>query len=594
MSIFKRSPKVTEKAPVKPALTAVRGRSLFTKLKEVAQSLASFSSNDSERIPHPPNMSRYAELCKDPTLSIAVQIKTDMVVPDFYFEMPEVDPTVKPVKDQGINQNPNNVNTVNPVNTVNKVALVNGQKQKIEAIIQPDMSTVPVDTNAKIQAKPIDNPQQVNPEHPNKKKLEEWKKTTKATKKLKQIVRTCIKKGFCPVEILDDYNLKILPCETFYKYQTKTGDLVKYTQERSNDLRPLNEWKTPAEMDKIILFCFNEDIDNPYGEADPESLVSLLDTRTQLNEDIPKMIHRFSAPTMIVRANGDVSAVKKAVEDKDIDEALYLGNAAKDEVEVTIVEPDPQVRFLPYIDSVDFQIGQKLNAPLILLLKNATEASATKMLDAIDRWVQSTQNELAEILEERIYTKICGSGPIPIHKWGAPKEVLDDITLSDISSLTDKTISKKQAQDLIRKKGIELIEDEEFLNKQPAPNPFNPFSGQDPNQQDPTADGKPNPFQKQPFPFQPKQVVPNIPVEQVERLNDLDMALNIIEASHKENKLCLVDACKLADRTIAVYMKRLHGEDWKDFHTEMFQSFIQLRLVPQQKREKQVFTVRVD
>jgi hypothetical protein len=561
MSIFKRH-KESVTIPVKQPVKHEVAHGRWYKIKEAAKSIT--SSNTSEKLPHPANMSRYNELCKDPTVSVAIDIKTDMVVPDFYFEMPEED-TVKPEQPK----------TSTPLDEPN-TAFVKG-KQKLEATIMNEPTLV----KPKVSAKPMDEPQQVDAEHPNKKKLEEWKKKTKATKKVKQIVKTMIKKGFCPVEILDEYNLKLLPCETFYKYQDKYGTLIKYTQERSNDLTAMNTWGTPAEMDKIIFFALNEDNDNPYGEADVESLVTLLDTRKELNEDMGKIIKRFSAPFGILRASGSAADVKQNIIDKDIDEILFLGNTAKDEVELMFEEPDPQCKFLPYIDSVDFQIGQKLNAPLILLLKNATEASATKMLDAIDRWVQSTQNEISEILEERIYKKICPTGPTPIHKWGAPKEVLDEITLSDIASLTDKTISKRQAQDLIRKKGIELLEDEEFVNKQPEPSPFgNPFN---PLQDKAPFDAKPNQQEPKGFP---------IPVE---KLNDLNLALELIEANLHVNRRqpnIIPETCRRAEEAIRVYMQRVYPDEWQPHYEQAFQQFIHERLGGSAK--KQTYTVKVE
>jgi hypothetical protein len=557
--------------------------SLWKKLKEsVGVTRMGYGVDATNRLPHPQSMERYAELCSDPTVSVAIDIKRDMVVPDFYFEMPEEE-TQKPVNDSGKGLNPDeepdgNKPTVKPS--------FNSQTRKVEALVQDDPAQGNTSFNAKstLKLNPVDDTKQVNAEHPNKKKLEEWKKNTKATKKLKQIVSTMISKGFCPVEITDDYNLKVLPPESFFIYRDKTGEVLKYTQE--DNMRALNTWQGKS-MDDIILFINDEDTDHPYGEADVESLVTLLDTRKELNEDMGKIIRRFSAPLIGVRTNGSAADIKQNLLDKDIDEALFLGNSAKDEVEFMVVEPDPQVKFLPYIDSVDFQIGQKLNAPLILLLKNATEASATKMLDAIDRWVQSTQNEIAEILEERIYKKICPTGPTPIHKWGAPKEVLDEMTLDQISSLTDKTISKRQAQDLIRKKGIELIEDEEFLNQKPEPSPFgNPF-GQP--TQEPNVDGT----AKQPFPTQKKPFIPNIPVEQVEHLNDLQTALDIIESNHALHKISLVEACRWADRAITVHMKQTHGDGWKTPHDVAFQTFIHERLAPVKVSMKQVYTVEV-
>ncbi len=568
MSMFRRkeSKQTVTVQPRSVEHQVSRGR--LGKLKEAVKSIVSSLQYESQRLPHPPNMSRYTELCKDPTVSIAIDIKTDMVVPDFYYEMPEENPEDKPKQDTS--PAPTDEPSV-PIKSFS------GGKQKIEAVIQGDGQT----PNLKIPAKFSDEPKQVDAEHPNKKKLEEWKKTTHATKTLKKIVRTALKKGFCPVEILADNSLKILPCETFYKYQDKYGKLLKYTQERSNDLTAMNIWEGVA-MDKIIFFALNEDNDNPYGEADVESLATLLDTRSELNIDMGKIIKRFSAPFGILRASGSAEAIKMNIVDKDIDEILFLGKTNKDEVELLFMEPNPQVKFLPYIDSVDFQIYQKLNAPLVLLLKNATEASAKQMMDSIERWVQSTQNEIAEILEERIYKKICGSGPIPLHKWGAPKEVLDEVTLDQIASLTDKTISKRQAQDLIRMKGIELLEDEEFVNKQPEPSPFG-LPGVASN------GAKPNPFEPKPKGFP-------LPAESVEKLNDLNLALELIEANYNANRRqpnIIPETCRQAEQAIRVYMQRVHPNDWQPRYESAFQLFIHERLGGQAKKQ-QVYTVKVE
>jgi hypothetical protein len=573
MSIFKRH-KESVTIPVKQPVKHEVAHGRWYKLKEAVGITHMGYGDGTNRLPHPNNMGRYAELCTDPTVSVAIDIKRDMVVPDFYFEMPEEDkPKQTPVKGLNPDEEPDGFNKPE----LKPKAPSGFDKKKVEAFPIP-----PTPLKPKLQAKPIDDEAPVEPEHPNKKKLEEWKKNTKATKKLKQIVATMISKGFCPVEITNDYNLKVLPPESFFIYRDKTGEVLQYTQE--DNMRVLNTWKGAA-MDDIILFINDEDTDHPYGEADVESLATLLDTRHELNEDMGKIIKRFSAPFGILRASGSAADVKQNIIDKDIDEILFLGNTAKDEVELMFEEPDPQCKFLPYIDSVDFQIGQKLNAPLILLLKNATEASATKMLDAIDRWVQSTQNEISEILEERIYKKICPTGPTPIHKWGAPKEVLDEITLSDIASLTDKTISKRQAQDLIRKKGIELLEDEEFVNKQPEPSPFgNPFGA-------PQDKGN-NPFQKGNAPFDAKPTLP-IPTE---KLNDLNLALELIEANLHVNRRqpnIIPETCKRAEEAIRVYMQRVYPDEWQPRYEAMFQQFIHERLGGTATK-KQTYTVKVE
>ena len=539
MSIFKRNKK--EAITAKPTFTASHGPSLYQKLVEKAKGvIASNRDMKQDRLSHPLHMERYRELAADPTVSIAIDLLKDIVVPDFYFEMPE--------------------------------EATGDDKKKVEAIPTSE------DPSGKPSFKPKTEPEKPKKKHPNQLKLEAWKHDTKATRRVKQIVGTMLSKGFCPVRIdaEKDYTLEPLTPEYFYIYRKQDGETIKYTQEKSVG-GEVATWK--PDDPSIALFINDEDTDHPYGEAITESLVELLDTRKDLNTSMGKIIKRFSSPLMTVKGTGDVEKIKKEVVDRDDDEGIFIGNmndVTKD-LDIEFHEPNPQVKFLPYIEDINAQIGQRLHAPLILMLKNATEASATKMLDSVERWAQSFQNELAENLEEAVFKQICGSGPIPLMRFGAPKEVLDEVTLTDINNCAEKSISKRQAQALIKQKGIELIDDEEFLNKiDEPPMPF----GQD--------------IKGQPFMQKPQKPKIEIPVEAViENLSDLDLQLDIVEESFKHHRLSLVEACRDADKIITVHAKRTYGEKWQEFRDNQFQNFIHFKLVPK-KEEKQVeYHVRV-
>ena len=539
MFIFKRKQPQTEAKQVIHEVS----HGFIGKIKEKAKGIVYTGHEQNQRVPHPQNMNRYAELCMDPTVAVSIDIKKNAIVPDFYFEMPE--------QQEG--------------ETV---------KIKIEAVVKPEQPTPTQEPDKPaFKQKQPEKPKQKK-KHPNQLKLEAWKKNTKAVKKIKEIVGVALSKGFCAFTIEDDYSLKVLPSESVYKYRDKYGKILKYTQEEN--MRVIQTWQTPSELEKFVFFANDEDPDHPYGEADVESLVTLLDSRSDLNVDMGKIIHRFSAPLIIVRASGSAADVKQSMLDKDIDEALFLGKTNKDEVEILVVEPDPQCKFIPYIDSIDFQIGQRLNAPTMLLLKNSTEASATKMLDAFNVWVQSFQNELSELLEERVFKKIVTSGLMPIMRFGAPKEVLDELTLADINNAVDKSISKRQAQDLIRKKGIELIEDEEWLNKTPEPFGSNPF--------DKTKIGNVKPETE-------------FSTEAIEKLNDLHATLDLIETCYREQKKPIVEVCRMAEQAIRVYMQRSFPDDWQQRYEAAFKQFIHERLGERlggQAKKQQVFTVKVD
>lgn len=442
MSFFRRKTEAT----AQKIIQAYHGASMYRN-KESDQGVVSTSRTWTDKLPHPPNMNKYDDLNCQPEVHIAIELLTHMQAPSIYIQMPEND-------EKG---------------------------NKIEA------------------------------DHKNLKVIEKWMRDKQFKSKYQQIIRTKIGKGFCPVEIQPDNSLKLLPPETFFIWRDKFGQVYRYTQEINSievarwerqgwreSFKHIEKFYTRQEceqvlkestvtvgkFDDIILFIRNEDPTHPYGVAISDSIVDLLDARKQLNMDMPKIVHRFSSPTMTVITSEDVTSIKTAIEEREPDEAVFIGNAMPDALKIEFHEPDARVKFTEYIELINFQIAEELHAPLILLLKNATEASATKMLEAVDRNNQSEQDENAETIEQKIFTRLV-TAPIPEFLHGAPNSVLKDVTLDQIGTLKGNgTITFKQAQDLIRKKGIALIEDVEpkpapILNQLPADGNEKPLLNRD-------------------------------------------------------------------------------------------------------------------
>jgi hypothetical protein len=427
-----------------------------------------------DRLPHPKNMYRYEQLNSKPEVHIAIELLTHLVAPAFYIQMPESE-------------------------------------------ADDDFQLGGMSKKAMKEAT-------VDPNHKNLKIVEKWIRDVGFRSKYQQIIRTKIGNGFCPVEILSDNSPKLLPPKTFYIHRDKYGVITKYTQEINREI--VAEWK--GNDPNIVLFIHNEDITHPYGVAISDSICDLIEARDQLNIDMPKIIHRFSAPNMIVRHSNDITPVKDAVQNKDVDEALFVGNTNKDEMEIIFNEPDARVKFTEYIELINFQIAEELHAPLILLLKNATEASATKMLESVDRYVQSEQDENAEIIEQKIFKRFV-SDPIPEFLHGAPNSTLKEITLDQIGTLKGNgTITWKQAQDLIRKKGIDLIEDE-----QPEPPPI---------------------FGKGPVDDDGK------PLLNRDKINQADASLRTLKDAFENGKILISEALKEGDRVIKVYVDKARRE----------------------------------
>jgi hypothetical protein len=400
-------------------------------------------------------------------------------------------------------------------------------------------------------------PEDVDETHKNKKVIDEYGENVNLDEDLQLICHTMLHKGFCPVERIENYDLKVLPPETFYIYMDKKGKVLKYTQERTiHDV--INEWKTPKEMEDIILFFFGKTTSWPYGKSLLEPIGDLLDERAQMNEDMPKAVHRWAYPIPVISTKGPRKTVQDAFVNRDVDEAVFIGNVMEDEFKLDTLAIDPQARFIPYIELIYYQICEGLHAPLLLYLKNATEASATVMMESVDRLVNGVQRYIKRRVEKYLFEPQVGE-PVPRLVWGQPKTGLEEITLTDIAAICPY-LDKDQKYHLLK----------QFIPDLPEP------------KEEPTPQ----------LPFQPFQKQPEIPMEQIlEKLNDVETGLTVIQTNYVEKRISITEAMRLADRTITVHMKRAYPNSWKSHRDAKFEEFAH-KLIP--IKEGKAFHVTVN
>lgn len=402
-------------------------------------------------------------------------------------------------------------------------------------------------------------PEDIKPNHPNKQIIDEYCERINADEKFRQIERTKLGKGFCPVEILSDYDLKILPPETFYIWKTNKGKIYKYTQEINST--EVAKWEG-KDLKNILLFINEEDTSHPYGQALSDSIGSLLDIRKEMNVDIGKALHRYAWPKRAWQYENSIATIKEEALKTDIDEDLWLGNIRKDALKIDTLQVDPATRFQSSIEMVYYQIAEGLHAPLLLYLKNATEASATVMMESVDRLVDGAQRYDKRRIERYLFEPQV-SEPVPRLVWGQPQTGLEKITLSELASiLNSPKVAFNQAQYILK----------QFFTGLPEPE-------KEPQQQLPF-----QPFQKQ---------KPEIPMEQMlEKLNDLQTGLSIIESNFVERRITVVDAMRLADKTISVYCKRVYGDEWQGKSEAEFEKFS--RRILQVPKRSEVYQVKVE
>jgi hypothetical protein len=335
--------------------------------------------------------------------------------------------------------------------------------------------------------------------------------------------------------------------------------VLKYTQERSvGDI--ITTWQG-KEMNDILLFFHRRTTSWPYGKSLTEPIGTLLDERAEMNSDMPKAVHRWAYPIPIMETSGPKQALEDAAKDRDIDEWIFVGNVREGEVRWKTLEINPQARFIPYIELIYYQICEGLHAPLLLYLKNATEASATVMMESVDRLTSGIQRYMKRRVEKNLFEPQVGT-PVPRLVWGQPKTGLEKVTLTDLASIINSPkMTWEQAQWLLKQYISGLPEAQK--PEAPAQLPFQPFQ-------------KPKPQE--------------IPVEQMlEKLNDLQSGLQIIEDNYVERRITIVEAVRLADKTISVYFQRVYPDGWELKRNEEFDKFTRrLLMLPKSAIEYKV------
>lgn len=275
---------------------------------------------------------------------------------------------------------------------------------------------------------------------------------------LRVICRNMLVFGFAPVERWWDSTLRLkpLPPQTVYAQIDEKGNVVAYKQKT---------WSggfIGFQLDEIIWFSHTAYPGNPYGVGLVEPIYELINYKEKILEDICKIVHRYASPLNIWITRGPVDALKDAIVNRAPDEDIFIGRAAPEDVQVKTLEMDPRGRYTDYLEIINQEVYECLQAPLLTYLKNATEASARVQLEVIQRHVNGVQRYIKRIVEREIFKPLiekAGGGEVPRVRWGRMSTGVENMTIRDIALLAQSyVLTSRQAVDLLRKMGLPIEE----------------------------------------------------------------------------------------------------------------------------------------
>ena len=314
---------------------------------------------------------------------------------------------------------------------------------------------------------------------PNAKKAKELVDAMAETVGLDQIhldvAVNMLKDGFCPVERYfkrgppkGNIVLKVLPPKTVWVLMNERGKLLGYRQKVGG--RNVATFQ-PNEL------VFYRNGDGTYGKSIAAPIVPLMKASEQFHTDMPKIIHRHGNPLIFIITRGDKGLIEVAVKERDVDDAVFIDHVdSTEDFNIKTVEVDPRSRFVEYIQELNASKMEALQAPLIRYLHNATEASATKILEVIDRRIEGIQRYIKRMDEREVFAPFLalhGNNEIPSLRWGVPQTGVEEINIDNFLSTGAEIgyISRLQYLDILKQKGLRILPGEDREEPEPPPIP---------------------------------------------------------------------------------------------------------------------------
>jgi len=250
--------------------------------------------------------------------------------------------------------------------------------------------------------------------------------------------------------------LKVLPAHTMRYARAETGQIEGWWQQKSNGQK--GETFTPEE---ILHGKFIEIESSAWGMGLIQPNYEVSAEIKTIRKSMIKIIKRYAGPKGLWPVAGDDSARKafaKALQNIQEDEDFVIppdiAAGAK------FLELNPSGRFENYINSLKEDVTTGLRAPTLGYLRNATQASATKLTEHFQNSIASLQRELKRIIEQEIFKPFCDKmrlKEVPKLTWGMQRTGVEKLTAGDVARLVQvASITPAQSQVLLRKMGVPL------------------------------------------------------------------------------------------------------------------------------------------
>jgi hypothetical protein len=288
---------------------------------------------------------------------------------------------------------------------------------------------------------------------------------------LPNITRNMLIAGYCPVEVA----LKEFPTKCKIKViHPATITKIELGGEKYHGidyiLQKVGDKEVKIEGKNLAWYVNYEMGNDKRGMSIIKPIEKLLGTKNNTLDKIDKLLDRRLAPLIIWKTMRDETALKEAISQRSEDEDIFLGRLTPEEMTslAQIVDTEGDVKYWEYIEYIDRLIYKSLFAGDLDYWRQATQASATVLLELVDRNIMGIQRQIKRSTEQGIYQPLMelnGLDVVPRIVWNQEDAKFRGIQLERFLQTGVNTgfIQKPQFYEILKRSGLDIHEPEETV-----------------------------------------------------------------------------------------------------------------------------------
>lgn len=288
---------------------------------------------------------------------------------------------------------------------------------------------------------------------------------------LPNITRNMLIAGFCGVEV----SMKQFPSKCKIKViHPATITKIELGGEKYHGidyiLQKVGDKEVKIDGKNLAWYVNYEMGNDKRGVSIIMAIEKLLSTKMNTLDKIDKLLDRRLAPLIIWKTMRDETALKEAISQRDADEDIFLGHLTQEEMAslAQVVDTEGDVKYWEYIEYIDRLIYKSLFAGDLDYWRQATQASATVLLELVDRNIMGIQRQIKRSTEQGIYQPLMelnNLDVVPRIIWNQEDAKFRGVQLERFlqTGVNAGFIQMPQFYEILKRGGLDIHEPEEVV-----------------------------------------------------------------------------------------------------------------------------------